>query len=122
MPTTKFGNVFVREAEAMGRQRRKLTGFGRVLRDFSERKGIFGAPALADALTEMGYKSRKSKDGGVSRTAVDNWMKGRQVVPPDVLPYLETLFELDEEDKEKLTWEFAWGQDAEDFSEALVAA
>jgi hypothetical protein len=79
----------------MGRNRRPLTGFGKVLREFAEDKGIMGAPALARALTDAGYNSGPdcSRSTGVSRTSVDNWMKGQQPVPPEVMPYLAQVLD-----------------------------
>ena len=105
----------------MSRRHRRLTGFGRTLRDYAEDRGIIGAPALAEKLTEAGYNSnpKRGKAPGVSRTTVDNWMKGRHDVPKEVLPYLEQVLELDEEKKARLAWALAWEQD---FSGALVAA
>lgn len=96
----------------MGRNRRRLTGFGKVLREFAEDMGIMGAPALAHALTEAGYNSdpEPPRKPGVSRTAVDNWMKGRQPAPPEVMPYIAQVLELDDEKKMRLAWVYAWEQ------------
>ncbi len=86
----------------MGRKRRRLTNFGKVLREYAEEEGILGWTALARELTATGYE--------VSRTAVANWATGHQDAPREVLPCLEELLKLDEEKKQRLAYAFAWEQ------------
>ena len=91
------------------RNRRPPTGFGRVLREYAEARGIVGWKALAEASTKIGYNA-DAKKPGVSSTAVTNWATGLQSVPNEVLPYLERLLELDQEQKQRLAWVYAWEQ------------
>lgn len=90
-------------------RRAPRTGFGKVLMGLAEDHDIHEYTALAEALTRIGYRADRKKPG-VSRTAVTNWCTGAQAVPDDVLPYIDKLFNLTDEEKRRLAYAYAWEQ------------
>lgn len=92
----------------MGQSGRR-TKFGRVLMGVVGERGVYKYTELARALTDAGYRAEKPKPG-VSRTAVTNWCTGKQAVPNDLLPWLDTLYNLTEDEKRALAYAYAWEQ------------
>jgi hypothetical protein len=84
-------------------RRKGLTGFGRLLRDFSEDRGIFGWSELARELERVGWHG--------TRATLSNWAMGRYHADYDTLPFIVRALKLTEEEQRRLAWAFAFEQD-----------
>jgi hypothetical protein len=85
------------------RRRKGLTGFGRLLREFSEDRSIYGWSELARELERVGWRG--------SRTSLSNWVQGKYRADYDALPYIVRALKLTEEEQRRLAWTFAFEQD-----------
>ena len=87
----------------MPRRRKGLTGFGRLLRDSSEDRGIIGWSELARELERVGCHT--------TRATLSNWAIGKYHADYDALPFIVRALKLTEEEQRRLAWAFAFEQD-----------
>lgn len=84
------------------KKKKRLTQFGRTVRDLMESREIYEWKALTDELNEEGWPG--------TRSTLSNYVHGKHPVHPSVIPCLVRALNLTEEEKRRLADAFAFGQ------------